>query len=269
MRTHCWLHWLQGQIWSDGTKQTGSHVSCEAPHCHSQIMQHHSWSIILTNNKGSLICLSFPSNAILRSENDCHHFQEWNKCFLNWPLNVQSSSRWLNTTTTCVWQSFHKCDLAPFSCTLLLIGGHQREIIISKSDSRVLITDYDPFKDYIVNVISVSGSTQSRPLLGRFKGAFRHLMLAYCYCVHSQRGYLLEYDYGVLLPYLLVVLSKSSVMYYSCCWYRPISVNDLFTAFPDNIVHFYCVTGYMRQHYKRVQPARKGAVRILWQCTPI
>ncbi|XP_051921656.1 collagen alpha-1(XIV) chain isoform X4 [Hippocampus zosterae] len=52
-------------------------------------------------------------------------------------------------------------------------GGHQREIIISKSDNKVLITDYDPFKDYVVNVISVSGSTQSRALLGRFKAIER------------------------------------------------------------------------------------------------
>ncbi|KAM9806954.1 collagen alpha-1(XIV) chain isoform 1-T1 [Syngnathus typhle] len=48
-------------------------------------------------------------------------------------------------------------------------GGHQREIIISNSDTKVLITDYDPSKDYVVSVISVSGSTQSRALLGRFK----------------------------------------------------------------------------------------------------
>ncbi|XP_061920201.1 collagen alpha-1(XIV) chain-like isoform X2 [Entelurus aequoreus] len=48
-------------------------------------------------------------------------------------------------------------------------GGHQREIIISKSDSKVLITDYDPSKDYIFSVISVRGSTQSKPLQGRHK----------------------------------------------------------------------------------------------------
>ncbi|XP_077431159.1 collagen alpha-1(XIV) chain isoform X1 [Vanacampus margaritifer] len=48
-------------------------------------------------------------------------------------------------------------------------GGHQKEIITSKSVSKVLITDYDPSKDYVVSVISVSGSTQSRALLGRFK----------------------------------------------------------------------------------------------------
>ncbi|KAM7382659.1 hypothetical protein PAMP_002381 [Pampus punctatissimus] len=48
-------------------------------------------------------------------------------------------------------------------------GGHQREIIVSKSDSKVLITDYDPSKDYIVSVIAVSGSEQSKPLKGRHK----------------------------------------------------------------------------------------------------
>nr|XP_019946701.1 PREDICTED: collagen alpha-1(XIV) chain [Paralichthys olivaceus] len=48
-------------------------------------------------------------------------------------------------------------------------GGQQREIIASKSNSKVLITDYSPSKDYSVSVIAVSGSEQSRPLQGRFK----------------------------------------------------------------------------------------------------
>uniref|UniRef100_UPI0037E884CC collagen alpha-1(XIV) chain isoform X2 n=2 Tax=Semicossyphus pulcher TaxID=241346 RepID=UPI0037E884CC len=48
-------------------------------------------------------------------------------------------------------------------------GGQQKEIIISKSDTKVLITDYNPSKDYTVSVISVSGSEQSRPLQGRHK----------------------------------------------------------------------------------------------------
>lgn len=53
-------------------------------------------------------------------------------------------------------------------------GGQQREIIISKSDTKVLITDYSPMKDYTVSVLSVSGGEQSRPLQGRHKGAFIH-----------------------------------------------------------------------------------------------
>ncbi|XP_029308193.1 collagen alpha-1(XIV) chain [Cottoperca gobio] len=48
-------------------------------------------------------------------------------------------------------------------------GGQQREIILSKSDTKVLITDYSPSKGYTVSVISVSGSEQSRPLHGRHK----------------------------------------------------------------------------------------------------
>ncbi|XP_068425396.1 collagen alpha-1(XIV) chain isoform X1 [Clinocottus analis] len=48
-------------------------------------------------------------------------------------------------------------------------GGQQREIIISKSDTKVLITDYSASKEYTVSVISVSGSEQSRPLQGRHK----------------------------------------------------------------------------------------------------
>ncbi|XP_029359212.1 collagen alpha-1(XIV) chain-like isoform X2 [Echeneis naucrates] len=48
-------------------------------------------------------------------------------------------------------------------------GGQQREIIVSKSDSKVLITDYNPSKDYMVSVVAVSGSEQSRPLQGKHK----------------------------------------------------------------------------------------------------
>ncbi|KAM8871162.1 collagen alpha-1(XIV) chain isoform 2-T3 [Spinachia spinachia] len=46
-------------------------------------------------------------------------------------------------------------------------GGQQREIVISKSDTKVLITDYSPSKDYTVSVLSVRGGEQSRPLQGR------------------------------------------------------------------------------------------------------
>ncbi|TKS81850.1 Collagen alpha-1(XIV) chain [Collichthys lucidus] len=48
-------------------------------------------------------------------------------------------------------------------------GGQQREIIASKSDTKVLITDYSPSKEYIVSVIAVRGNEQSRPLHGRHK----------------------------------------------------------------------------------------------------
>lgn len=68
-----------------------------------------------------------------------------------------------------------------------LSGGQQREIIVSKSDTKVFITDYNPSKDYIVNVIAVSGSEQSRPLQGRHKGEFMYfivwfdpILLLYC-----------------------------------------------------------------------------------------
>ncbi|XP_039972835.1 collagen alpha-1(XIV) chain isoform X2 [Xiphias gladius] len=50
-----------------------------------------------------------------------------------------------------------------------ILGGQQKEIIVSKTDTKVLITDYDPSKDYTVYVIAVSGSEQSRPLQGIHK----------------------------------------------------------------------------------------------------
>uniref|UniRef100_A0A8C5H1R4 Collagen, type XIV, alpha 1a n=1 Tax=Gouania willdenowi TaxID=441366 RepID=A0A8C5H1R4_GOUWI len=48
-----------------------------------------------------------------------------------------------------------------------LPGGQQKEIIISKSDTKVLITDYNPSKDYNFSVLAVSGNEQSRPLQGQ------------------------------------------------------------------------------------------------------
>ncbi|XP_028280437.1 collagen alpha-1(XIV) chain [Parambassis ranga] len=49
-----------------------------------------------------------------------------------------------------------------------LPGGQQKEVIVSKSDTKVLITDYNPSKEYTFSVIAVSGAEQSRPLLGRY-----------------------------------------------------------------------------------------------------
>uniref|UniRef100_A0A7N5ZUB3 Collagen, type XIV, alpha 1a n=1 Tax=Anabas testudineus TaxID=64144 RepID=A0A7N5ZUB3_ANATE len=48
-------------------------------------------------------------------------------------------------------------------------GGQQKEIIVSKSDPKVLIKDFSPLNDYTVSVIAVSGSEESRPLKGRYK----------------------------------------------------------------------------------------------------
>ncbi|XP_037533181.1 collagen alpha-1(XIV) chain [Nematolebias whitei] len=48
-------------------------------------------------------------------------------------------------------------------------GGQQKEVIVSKSDTNVLITDYKPSKDYVFSVVAVRGKEQSRPLQGRFK----------------------------------------------------------------------------------------------------
>ncbi|XP_061572452.1 collagen alpha-1(XIV) chain [Cololabis saira] len=48
-------------------------------------------------------------------------------------------------------------------------GGQQREIILPKTNTTVLITDYSPSKDYTFGVMAVSGRKRSRPLQGRFK----------------------------------------------------------------------------------------------------
>ncbi|KAM9852256.1 collagen alpha-1(XIV) chain [Aulostomus maculatus] len=48
-------------------------------------------------------------------------------------------------------------------------GGHQKEIIVSKTDMKVVIKDYNHSRDYIVSVTAVSGGEQSSPLQGRHK----------------------------------------------------------------------------------------------------
>ncbi|XP_037836071.1 collagen alpha-1(XIV) chain isoform X2 [Kryptolebias marmoratus] len=48
-------------------------------------------------------------------------------------------------------------------------GGQQKEVIVSKSETNVLITDYKPSKEYVFSVVAVRGREQSRPLQGRFK----------------------------------------------------------------------------------------------------
>ncbi|XP_053700196.1 collagen alpha-1(XIV) chain isoform X1 [Synchiropus splendidus] len=50
-----------------------------------------------------------------------------------------------------------------------LPGGQQKEVVVSKTDSKVLITDYDPSRDYVISITAVSGSEQSKPLQGRLK----------------------------------------------------------------------------------------------------
>lgn len=73
-------------------------------------------------------------------------------------------------------ESKHPCNLRSSASFSSLSGGQQREIIVPKSDTKVFITDYSPSKDYTVSVIAVSGTEQSRPLQGRHKGAFMHLL---------------------------------------------------------------------------------------------
>lgn len=74
----------------------------------------------------------------------------------------------VNFRENLILQTDH-CTSAFFS-SFLCPGGQQREIIVSKSETKVLITDFNPSKDYIVSVIAVSGTVQSRPLHGRYKG---------------------------------------------------------------------------------------------------
>lgn len=81
------------------------------------------------------------------------------------------NKRWKNTGWKYTVWPFPICRSSFFS----LSGGQQKEIIVSKSDPKVVIKDYSPRKDYTVSVIAVSGSEQSRPLNGRYKGVFHFL----------------------------------------------------------------------------------------------
>lgn len=69
------------------------------------------------------------------------------------------------------------------SSSFLCPGGQQREIIVSKSDTKVLITDFNPSKDYTVTVTAVSGTAQSRPLHGRYKGIPLFSFFG-CFCIN-------------------------------------------------------------------------------------
>lgn len=82
------------------------------------------------------------------------------------------------------------------SSSFLCPGGQQREIIVSKSDTKVLITDFNPSKDYVVSVIAVSGTAQSRPLHGRYKGK-HSFPFFFFFCIN--------------IPYLGIVLISISI----------------------------------------------------------
>ncbi|XP_048882366.1 collagen alpha-1(XIV) chain isoform X2 [Brienomyrus brachyistius] len=47
-------------------------------------------------------------------------------------------------------------------------GGQQQVLHIQKGESRAIIHNFDPSKEYIVRVISVKGNQESKPLIGKF-----------------------------------------------------------------------------------------------------
>lgn len=128
-------------------------------------------------------------------------------------------------------QNIHESNLLSLCLffSVSLSGGQQREIIISKSDTKVLITDYSPAKDYIVSVISVSGSEQSRPLKGRHKGVcmyftpFFFLLVLFCFCSGCTGMHTSTYSTAVHSFYLtlhhctLLLISSPSVSYHFLC----------------------------------------------------
>lgn len=91
-----------------------------------------------------------------------------------------------NTDQTLLVLIFHYCwtlkpQIDTFSVSFFYVsGGQQKEVIVSKSDTNVLITDYKPSRDYVFSVTAVRGREQSRPLQGRFKGLFHTFFLLSC-----------------------------------------------------------------------------------------
>lgn len=125
-----------------------------------------------------------------------------------WCLSTRDSNTWIKVPES---NTHHSSSL---SSSLSLSGGQQREIIVSKSDTSVLITDYSPSKVYTLSVIAVSGNKQSRPLHGRFKGWF---ILYFCF-IFSQ-----IFSAFLLMTSLLLVFFLPSAKPYSVMQLTPIS----------------------------------------------
>lgn len=52
----------------------------------------------------------------------------------------------------------------------LMVDGEMNELRIAKGQTKAIINDFNPTKEYAVKVIAVSGSQQSRALQGTFTG---------------------------------------------------------------------------------------------------
>lgn len=52
----------------------------------------------------------------------------------------------------------------------LIVDGERNELRVGKGQTKAIINDFNPTKEYTVKVIAVSGSQQSRALEGSFAG---------------------------------------------------------------------------------------------------
>lgn len=132
----------------------------------------------------------------------------------------RKGDKWINNL---VGSSYDRLKERLLLC--LPAGGQQKEIIISKSDNKVLITDFDPARDYSVSVTAVSGSQQSRPLQGRHKGP---LPVSLCWTsVLTLRHYLtpmkMSFFYA-FLSFLVCHLSFHSLFLFFICQYNSLYI---------------------------------------------
>lgn len=52
----------------------------------------------------------------------------------------------------------------------LITGGRQKVVPVSKQETKLLIEDYDPSKDYNFKIFAVKAGKESKPLQGKQEG---------------------------------------------------------------------------------------------------
>lgn len=72
------------------------------------------------------------------------------------------------------------CNVSHIRCTLTVnhtfppcswvAGEREREMQVSKESTKAVINDFDNSKEYNFKVFTISGSQNSKPLLGTYKG---------------------------------------------------------------------------------------------------
>lgn len=81
----------------------------------------------------------------------------------------------------------------------LIVDGERNELRIAKGQTKAIINDFNPAKEYAVKVIAVSGSQQSRALAGSFTGRKRTRGLVFFTFLFAKVNYVWLYHHLCLL----------------------------------------------------------------------